>query len=148
MGSFQSVSFKNDLVELERLKAALDEAAEAFAIPPKVLFEINVSLDELLTNVISYGFPDGGEHEIQLEIEPIPDGLKMVLSDGGAPFNPIEAEEPDLDCPVEERRIGGLGIMFVRKMMNTMDYAREGDRNVVTLTKVWEAPAEAASDSN
>ena len=130
-----SVLFKNQLSELERLEGAIEAFAQKASLDTKTVFEVNLALDELLTNVISYAYKDDKEHEIQLVLEKESGRLILTLEDDGLPFNPMDIPEPDTSVPIEEREIGGLGIHFVRKFMDSFDYRRESDRNIVTLVK-------------
>jgi len=124
-----------DLGEVARVQAALAEFADAHAVPAAARRSLGVVVDELLTNTISYGFAgrDGGEVTVAVELSA--DRLTVTLSDDGTPFDPLSAAAPDLAAPVEERRIGGLGIHLVRRMMDDVGYRRSAGRNVVTLAK-------------
>jgi serine/threonine-protein kinase RsbW len=127
-----------ELGEVARVHAAVAEFADAHALPASVRRDVNVVLDELLTNTIRYGFAgrDGGEVTIDVELRP--DRLSVTLTDDGTPFDPfgMAATPPDTALPVEERPIGGLGIHLVRRMMDEVSYYRRTDRNVVVLSKL------------
>ena len=103
------------------------------------MFQIHLVLEELAVNTVNYGFRDGGDPDegaIEILIEQEGDRLHIDYIDNGTPFNPFEdAPKPDLDASVAERRIGGLGVHFVRTMMDEVGYKREGDRNHVSLIK-------------
>ncbi|HVY68295.1 MAG TPA: ATP-binding protein [Verrucomicrobiae bacterium] len=137
----RSVTLRNQLSEIERLSHIIDEFAEQNDLPVKAAYELNVVMDELLTNTISYGYPDKAEHNIELEMRAAGGVVTLVLSDDAIAFNPLDRPEPDISKPAEEREIGGLGIFFVRKMMDKVEYARAGDRNVITLTKTFKPAA-------
>jgi len=126
---------KNSLSELETLRERLEEFGEAWGFSPKSVFETNLVLDELVTNVISYGFPEGGDHAVHLEMSLDGDMLHVVLSDDGRPFDPCQTPEPDMSCPLEDRPIGGLGIHLVRKLVETLDYERADGRNILRLSR-------------
>lgn len=125
----------NDLAELSRVAESVDTFCAAHDLPADCAFKLNVALEELLTNTISYGFDDGQRHEIALEIAVAGDELVAELSDDGRPFDPLQAPPPDLDSPIEERRIGGLGVHLVRTMMDEVTYAYRDGRNHVRLGK-------------
>ena len=143
MGDKRSIIFKNRLSELERLRIAVEEFAEARSLPSKTAFEINLCLDELLTNVISYAYQDEEEHEIVLTMVCENGRIILTLEDDGAPFDPLERAEPEVAKPADEREIGGLGIHFVRKMMDRVEYRRDSDRNIVTLTKKTDSDSQS-----
>lgn len=130
-----TVRLANRLEEIERLAGAVEAFGAAHQLPDAVMFAFNLSLDEVVTNIISYAFRDVQEHPIDVRLCLIGDVLQAEVTDTGRPFNPIDVPTPDLDAPIDERRIGGLGIHIVREMMDTLEYAREGDRNVLRLRK-------------
>ena len=95
---------------------------------------LNLSLDELITNTVSYGYRDTGEHEIRVTLTERDETLVTVLEDDGIAFDPFtDAPVPDLEAGVEERRIGGLGVYFVKTLMDEVAYERVDDRNRITL---------------
>jgi sigma-B regulation protein RsbU (phosphoserine phosphatase) len=128
--------------ELEAL-APLAEAVEQFLerekLPAKLAFQLNLVLDELLTNTINYGFAGDPrpppERHVVVRLWREGKDLVMVLEDDAAAFNPLDAPPPDLDKSLEERRIGGLGIHLVRNTMNQLHYERDGRMNRLTLRK-------------
>ena len=127
---------KNELAEIEALALAVESFAAANNLPEQVVFQVNLCLDELLTNTISYGFPQGGEHEITVEIVLQGGALVITTHDGGLAFNPLERAEADTSQSIEERPIGGLGIHLVRKMMDEIEYRRESGQNVLVMKKL------------
>ncbi len=130
-----NVSLKNKLEEIPNLAQAIENFAEANNLPEHTVFQINLCLDELLTNTISYGFPEGGEHEIPVTITLQGEMLVINLRDDGLAFNPLERSEPDTSQGIEERPIGGLGIHLVRNMMDEIEYRRESGQNVLVMKK-------------
>jgi anti-sigma regulatory factor (Ser/Thr protein kinase)/class 3 adenylate cyclase len=129
------VILRNDLAEIPQLAERIESFCEQQGLGAGLAYSINLSLDELLTNIISYGYPDGGEHEIHVFVERHPDRVTVGLSDDGIPYDPRHAPEPDLDSDIDSRPIGGLGIHFVRQMMDEVDYQHRGGRNELVLTK-------------
>jgi sigma-B regulation protein RsbU (phosphoserine phosphatase) len=86
-----------------------------------------------LTNIVSYAFPEAGEHEIDVIAEHMEERLKITITDDGVPFNPFQEEKPELTSSLKERQIGGLGIHLVRNLMDECSYKRGIDKNVVTV---------------
>ncbi len=130
-----TVRLVNRLEEIGRLAAAVEAFGAAHQLPDAVIFAFNLSLDEVVTNVISYAFTDVQEHPIDVRLRLMGDVLEAEVTDSGRPFNPIDVPTPDLDAPIDERRIGGLGVHLVREMMDSLEYKREHGRNVLRLTK-------------
>jgi anti-sigma regulatory factor (Ser/Thr protein kinase) len=126
---------KSDLSELDELCQHLEKFGQTLGLSKKCIFEINLALDELFTNIISYGFIDDEDHVIEVTLTPQNKTLCLCIEDDGVPFNPVDAKEPDLECTVEECKIGGLGIHLIRNLMDEICYERCGDKNVLTLKK-------------
>lgn len=92
---------------------------------------LSVVVEEIVLNIVDYSKSD------YLDVEIMRDGKSITLRfhDGGVPFNPLEKEEPDFTVPMEDRKIGGLGIFMVIKYMDTVRYDRSGDENILTVMK-------------
>jgi len=131
----KEVTLLNKLSESERLSKIIEELAEENNLSPKFVFEINVALDEILTNIVSYAYNDKAEHKILVRLFFPEDGLKIQIEEDGIAFNPLERAEPDITKSVMERPIGGLGIHMVRKLINELSYKRENNKNILTLIK-------------
>ncbi len=98
-----------------------------------------IATEEALVNIISYAYPDGnGSIEITHNIEnSAEEGRRLVIQiiDWGVAFDPLSLPDPDIEAPIEEREIGGLGVYMMRNIMDKTLYKREGDRNILTLVK-------------
>lgn len=126
---------KNDITELEKLSQFLEEYCEENGIGNEVLFKTNLALDEIVTNIISYGYSDGLEHEILLTFTLNEKKWIITVIDDGLPFNPLELSPPDLNKSLDDREIGGLGIHFVLKVMEVVEYQWHEGRNVLSMQK-------------
>lgn len=135
MQSGLTLRIENRLPELDRVAEAVETFGEAHRLSPKLTYQIGLVLDELLTNTISYGYPEEGGHAIGLAMAMEQGRLRFELTDDGAPFDPLTASAPDLTSPVDERRIGGLGIHLVRTLMDRVAYERVGTVNRLILEK-------------
>lgn len=104
---------------------------EEVASADDVWGKLSVVVEELVLNIVDYANSD------YLDVEIIRDEKSITLRfhDGGIPFNPLEKEEPDFTIPLEDRKIGGLGIFMVTKYMDTVTYERTGDENILTVRK-------------
>ena len=129
------LSLHNDLRELAVAAEKVDAFCAEHGLSTDIAFAVNVSVDELLTNTISYGYDEGGRHRIRMTVRLEGGVLVVELSDDAKPYDPTSAPHPDIDASIEERPIGGLGVHFVRELMDGFRYRRSGGRNIVTLTK-------------
>jgi sigma-B regulation protein RsbU (phosphoserine phosphatase) len=129
------IKLNNKVSEIGRFNQTLTEFARRHGLAPNVVHDLNLALEEIITNIISYGYTDDREHEIRVRLSVQPGEIKAEVEDDGQPFNPVEAPEPDTTKSLEERKIGGLGIHLVRKLMDQIEYKRQGDRNLLTIKK-------------
>ncbi len=126
---------RNEIPEIARAIATFSRFAEDSRVPIAVSRRTKIVFDELLNNVISYAYPDGGEHEISIQVERSDDRMTLVFIDDGIAFNPLAHDAPDTDLPLEEREVGGMGIHLVQQVMDEVSYERRGDKNALTLEK-------------
>ncbi|MFZ4463385.1 MAG: ATP-binding protein [Bacteroidales bacterium] len=131
----KEISIKNQLTQLEVLVNELEILSEEWELPMSISLNLNLVLEELITNTIFYGYEDQNEHFIQIEISIENQVITMRITDDGKEFNPLLMAEPDIELSVEERKIGGLGIHFVRKLMDEVTYFRSAEKNILTLKK-------------
>jgi anti-sigma regulatory factor (Ser/Thr protein kinase) len=97
------------------------------------VFRLTLVLEEIITNVISYGYDDGLEHQISVRLSLKDPNMKVEVEDDGRSFNPLEAPPPDMGKPLTEMQVGGLGIHLVREMMDELEYRRENHKNLLLL---------------
>jgi len=135
MSEGRSIRFKNDLTEIERLTQEVGLWCRDQALSEDIEFVIDLVLDELVSNVIRHGLKDNGEHFIEVNLHCDRRDLTLEVEDDGVPFNPLDAPIPDITLPIEERRVGGLGIHLVRQFMDTLAYERRGERNYLLMKK-------------
>jgi phosphoserine phosphatase RsbU/P len=128
-----SVLLKNDIAEIQRLNQIVTEFADKHNLAPELVYRVNLALEEIVTNVISYGYEDSSEHEISVRLSWNDPCIEIEIKDDGRPFNPLEAPPPDIEQSLLEREIGGLGIHLVRKMMDDLEYRRDNDQNILLL---------------
>lgn len=132
------LSLAEDVAEIARAATAVDAFCEQNGLSPQLAFDLNLAIDELATNTISYGFSDKATvGDIHLRIAVV-DGewIEVRLDDNGSPYDPFtQAPPPVLDASIEDRPIGGFGVYFVRELMDDVDYRRENGRNHITLRR-------------
>lgn len=126
-------TLRNDLAELGPLAAAVESYCEQHDLPPPVIFAANLVVEEMVSNVIKYGYDDEGPHEIEVSIGVNADRVVITVADDGHPFDPLAAPTPDTSVPLADRTVGGLGIHLVRKNVTSMRYRREANRNVLEM---------------
>ena len=135
MNSDLSIRLRNSLGELKHLKEALRGYCEFRELPSNAVFALTLSLDEVVTNIISYGYDDRGEHYIDVTLRSGQGLIEVSVSDDGKPFNPLDFRTPDIRCPLDERPVGGLGIYLVKTYMSELEYRREGVKNCLIMRK-------------
>ena len=129
------LSLVNDLQEIVTAAAQIDAFCEARGLGPQIAYAVNLSIDEILTNTISYGYDDDETHRIAITLRLEGDVLVTVIVDDGRAFDSSMEREADIDTSLEERALGGLGLFLVHQMMDEVAYRRVDDRNVITLRK-------------
>jgi anti-sigma regulatory factor (Ser/Thr protein kinase) len=121
--------------ELPRLAAWIEEQAGALSFSAPLAMSLNLALEEWVVNIISYAYADAAAHAIELRLWSEPGRLRIEIEDDGRPFDPTVHAAPDTDAPLEFRKIGGLGIHFIRKTVDEMRYHRRDNHNLLTLVK-------------
>ncbi len=137
--------------ELPRLAAWIEEQARALALPITLASSVNLVLEEWVVNIISYAYADEAAHTIAVQLWCEPGRLCVEIVDDGQPFDPTVQEPPDTSAPLDQRKIGGLGIHFIRQTMDVVSYDRCNNRNVLTLSKVLpdaDSPLQPATGSS
>jgi len=135
MAETVSISVKNNVSELKKINHILEVFVKSNNLSSQVLFALNLSIEEILTNIITYGFEDSSEHFILLRMEKEDGLINIRIEDDGKPFNPLDCDEPDLDKPLEDREMGGLGIFLIKSYMDDVQYQREENKNLISMTK-------------
>jgi serine/threonine-protein kinase RsbW len=125
----------NRLPELDRMRSEVEKFLERGHVSGRVAHHILLTLDELVTNVITYAYASQGGRFIDVRLVRSHGFMDMTIEDEGKPFNPLEAPEPDLHAPAGSRCIGGLGIHFARKTMDDLNYERKNDKNILHIRK-------------
>ncbi len=125
--------FHNRHDDLSRVTAEAVRFIEAWGVGDEAVYLANLTIEEMVTNILKYGYDDTAVHEIGLRLEIHPGTLRLVLEDDGHEFDPLKAPEPDLNQSAEQRVPGGLGIHLIRQLAEQMDYERCGGRNRLTV---------------
>jgi len=129
-----SISFANDMQELTHVLQVVNVFLEPRALPSKLVYAVNLILEEILMNIIKYGYDDGESHEIEVQIEVEQEEVALTVIDDGREFNPLTVPPPDHSKSAMDRLEEGLGLQFVRHMRNAIEYRRDQDKNIL---KIW-----------
>ncbi|MCR5451436.1 MAG: ATP-binding protein [Lachnospiraceae bacterium] len=116
----------------------VDDELARLEVPNSVRVEMVTVAEEIFLNIANYAYEDGqGDATVRMEIDEDKRTITLSFIDSGKEFDPLAKEDPDIYLPIEERPIGGLGILMVKKMMDSVSYYREDDKNHLTVTKKW-----------
>jgi anti-sigma regulatory factor (Ser/Thr protein kinase) len=126
---------ENQIGELSALAEGIDDLAEKWDLSQALAMNINLVIEEALSNIIFYAFTDNDKHEIKISVSLNNNMLIIKITDNGIPFNPLEQQQPDINLPAEDRPVGGLGIFLISQIMDEMHYDRQKNHNILTLNK-------------
>ena len=133
--SKKNLILPNDVQEVPKLAAFVDEVCEAAGMDMSTTMQMNLAIEEAVVNVMEYAYPAGTKGEVRIEAQTHDTYVEFTLTDDGKPFNPTEKGEVDITLSAEERSIGGLGIMLVKHYMDDTKYKYVDGQNVLTLRK-------------
>jgi len=108
-------------------------------LPPKAAHQISIAVDEVFANIASYAYPPerypDGPGTATVRVEAAAGGATVEFEDRGIPYDPLKAEDPDITLPAGQRDYGGLGVYMTKKLMDAVEYRREGGANILTIKK-------------
>lgn len=140
MGTSETRTFPGRFDSLAAIGEFVTHAATAVGLDARAIYAVQVAVDEACSNIIEHGYGGEGLGPIQCTCEIHPDRLVVILRDHGCYFDPANAVEPDLDCELEQRNEGGLGLYFIRQLMDQVHLESKPDSgNLLTLTKYRKA---------
>jgi serine/threonine-protein kinase RsbW len=125
-------TYRADIANLENILDFTGKCAEQFGLAEKRKFGLLVAVEEAFVNVCHYAYPDG-EGEVDLICEGDEHSFAVTLKDRGVAFNVLSLPDPDITSGVSERKIGGLGIYFIRKLTDDVSYRRENGQNILRM---------------
>jgi len=126
---------KNDIAEIKRLADAVLEFGKEANLSKETTGNIRLVLEEIVTNIVLYGCEDNAGHLIDVCINYKDEEIAIEVKDDAKPFNPLEVPNADLEKPFEERKIGGLGIHLVRRLIDDIEYRSEEGKNILLMKK-------------
>lgn len=131
----RELTFKNEEQELMRVAEFMESVCDELQLDMHVAMKLQVAMEEMVTNVIFYAYPEGTIADITLTAESDDKELTFILSDTGKPFDPTAKEDADTEINPMDREQGGMGILIVKNIMNEVTYQRLGDVNQLTMKK-------------
>ena len=137
----ESLILKNDVHEVTRFSNFMESATQTMGIEKTDARKLRLAVEEAVVNVINYAYPVGTEGTVEVRLMSNAQRIKIMIIDSGVAFDPTAKEKVDTTLLAEERQIGGLGILLVRELMDTINYEREDGKNILTLIKNLNPPA-------
>ncbi len=131
----KEICIKNQVDELDHVARFIEEIGEELDLGMELQMNLNLVLEEMVSNIIFYAYPDGTEASIELMAESDGKELTFVLSDQGQAFDPTMKEDTTMDVNPAERDLGGMGIFIVKNIMNKVTYQRLEGKNLLTMKK-------------
>jgi len=131
----RNIVLKNDLSEIRKIKEMVEAFGEKNKLSQDDIFDMNLALEEIVVNIISYGYKTNEERLIKVDL--LIDEKKLILKteDDGEGFDPTKVPDADIDLPLEKRILGGLGIHIVKNIVDEMEYKRENNKNIFIMKK-------------
>ena len=131
----RSIRLHNEIGQIRKLTDFVEGIAEELQMEPGLAFSVNLALEEAVTNVILYAYTKGTNGYVDIDVIQHDDTVQFIISDGGKPFDPTAVPDADVTLKAEDRKIGGLGIFLVRKIMDEVHYEHKNGRNILSMTK-------------
>ena len=132
-----SIDLINDIARVPELNAFVQSVANQLHLEPSMTSQLMLAVEEVVVNVMNYSYPVGSVGNISVVARATDKDLKFIISDQGKAFDPTLALETDTTLSAEDRSIGGLGILLVRKLMDSINYERFDGKNMLTLKKIY-----------
>jgi sigma-B regulation protein RsbU (phosphoserine phosphatase) len=128
----RTISTDAELKNLDRVINFITAELKKTNYNAEIQNQIEIAVEEIFSNIANYAYNEGGTVKIAISTQ---NGLKITFEDAGKPFNPTEQPAPDLNKPVKDREIGGLGIFMVKNIMDKVEYTRSEDKNILLIAK-------------
>jgi sigma-B regulation protein RsbU (phosphoserine phosphatase) len=131
----EQLTLQNDVHQIQQLNTFVKQIMERLHVDKSLARELQLAMEEAVVNVMEYAYPVETNGDITIKILSDGNQLKFVIIDAGVYFDPTAKVKTDIDIPVQDRQIGGLGILLVRELMDSINYERTDGKNVLTLIK-------------
>ena len=129
------IVLRNKIEEIVRMTEFVDEISRELNLSVEDSFNIRLAIEEAVTNVIMYAYPQTVEGDLLLSAREEGDVIVFQLVDSGNEFDPTLQPDADVTSSLEDREIGGLGIFLIRQLMQSVSYSRIDGKNVLTMIK-------------
>ncbi len=124
------------LENLPQAEEFVDTQLERLAVPKHIQMQIDIAVDELMTNIVSYAYrPETGPATVRVEVQEDPVAVVVTFIDHGVPYDPLAQQDPDTSLSLDERDPGGLGILLVKKSMDDISYSYSNGQNILSIKK-------------
>ena len=133
MSDSLSQTIGNTLTSLPPLTTAVNLFLDQHTVGHEAIFRVNLAIEEIVTNIIKYGYDDTDPHTITVNLALFPDTTRLQLKDDGHPFDPLLSPEPDIHVPLDQREVGGLGLHLVRETVSRIAYRRKNGVNLLEM---------------
>lgn len=133
----KTLTLKNDISELNNLREFSEVFGQENNISNDIINKFQLAFEELISNIIFYGYDDELPHEISVVFTLDGKSMAVLIVDDAKEFNPLEKEDPDISLSIDERKIGGLGIYLVKSLMDEVNYKRESGKNYLYVKKYF-----------
>jgi serine/threonine-protein kinase RsbW len=141
-------SVPGETAQLAALTRFLQDFCVNAGLSSAAALPFEIALEEIFMNVVMHGSPAGRPARVEVSLVLRDDDLTMAMVDDGPAFDPLSVPAPDVNAPLDARRVGGLGVYFVRQMMDAVSYRREGPRNQLRMSKRVMRTNVAPADAN
>lgn len=131
----KTLTIINQIEQIDELAKALEILCDEWNIAKNIMLSINLVLEELISNIIFYGYLDKTDHKIIVRFSLDDKIFQIQIEDDAIEFNPLNVVKPNINEAIETRKIGGLGIHFARQLTDKITYERFENKNILTLTK-------------
>ena len=138
MSTHKTVRITNQRDQIDTVRKFFDDYSKDNKLTEKTVHDIQMALDELLTNIVNYGYEDTDEHQIDIHFGVNDDAVKVEIVDDSKPYNILERDDPDISLSMEDKPIGGLGVFLIKKLMSSVDYYTKEGKNHLVMTKELE----------
>ncbi|MDR0723211.1 MAG: ATP-binding protein [Treponema sp.] len=137
----QVITLPAELIQFEKALEFIRTIVESAACPHEIEQAIEVAVEEIFVNIARYAYPETepGEVRIGCKVDQTLNHSRLIIAfaDQGKPYNPLEHPDPDITVPIEEREIGGLGILMVKRIMDKVQYEYTHGWNRLVIMKSW-----------
>ena len=130
-----NIILENKISEIERIATVVSEFGQSNDLSDEVIYDIRLVLEEIVSNIIKYGYKDNDDHQIDIQINLESSVLTLEIKDDGNPFDPLEVKNDEVEKPWDERETGGMGIYIVKNLMDKAEYHRVENNNILLLKK-------------